>query len=181
MLSLAFDMDIMPADYGGPLSVLDGHPDMSLRVLDNDRPDRLSYFVTWTVLAENDDGLIDLLVAHFKHLPGFRVVSTEKHVIEESTMAVGPTEKWYTVRCLFKSDVDFVTLKRQFRDQVATGNLVSNGTRFGEYVAFVTIGSADSDPDGLIGIVHALLYRVCAAEGGESDLNFDPIKTDVLV
>ncbi len=164
-----------------------------------------TYEAVLTVEAARADGLTDHLIGLFSHLPyyetgEFTVVEAKpkpgtvdapkaaKDARDETETGPAAQQdqaptgsgpgKPFRVQCYFKSGVPFEVLKAGFVKHVAVGNLVSNATMGGEYVAFVKLNAISADY--VEDVVLALLAKAFDAETEESALNFRPIKTQLI-
>ena len=160
-----------------------------------------TYVAELAIEAACEDGLTDHLIGLFSHLPDYRTgnvfvaeseaepkldsVAERQRAAAESGSdepVLSPADdvdlEPFRVQCYFKSDVPFETLRAGFLKYVAVGNLVSNATIGGEFVAFVSLNAISAD--GLEAVVEALLAKAFDAETEESAVNFRPITTSVL-
>lgn len=133
-----------------------------------------SYESQQLVEADNDSDLVQNLVAIFKHLPGFEILSSRCERPEQKDK---PTQS-YRVQCVFSSMENFDRLHKAFYAHIAEGHLVSNGLVKNQFVAFVGLNAVSAE--GLERMAEALLSTAFGADSAETAGNFKPIRTVVL-
>lgn len=160
-----------------------------------------TYHALLTVEAACKDSLGEHLVGLFSHLPEYKTievsiaegkpepkldpVAQQHQAAAESGSdepVLSPADKVdlepFRLQCYFKSAVPFEVLRDGFVKHIAVGNLVSNATIGGEFVAFVSLNAISED--GLEDVVETLLRKAFNADTEESALNFRPITTKLI-
>ncbi len=128
--------------------------------------------------------IADQLMGLFLHLPGFNLVSLDYKKIDPNAeidaapTVAGPDIKQFKLQCRFRSTVPFLELLAGFKEHIADGNLVGNGAKPQEYVAFVNLGAVSAD--SLEDAVETLLARAFTTDAQNSSDCFHSIKTTLL-
>jgi len=145
------------------------------------------YTAVLSINSEVDDGLTDQLESVFSLLPGYVRVSCDVDdqgptddagsdaALAAAPAVAGPDIKQFNMKCHFWSEIPFLELRARFDEHIADGNLVGNGTKPREYVAFVNL-SAVSD-DSLDDAVETLLARAFQLAQADTRSSFRPIRT----
>ena len=164
---------------GIPEEIAELNPQLVLHCIKEDAEANRTYSCALVYEADTDEGLIEALTAMFDHLPGFEII--------ESTIDVKPEPMdkpvdgkmcQCNVRCHFRSGLPMDVLATGFAKHVANGHMGPNGTVQLEYVAWITIETANVS--NIENGVERLLAKAFDAETEESRVNFQPITTTLL-
>lgn len=177
---------------GLPEEIAELTPDLLLQCIKEEEGVR-THHAELVYEADTADGLREALCNTFNHLVGFEVINqgvapvkypeatTDKPVDDRAHLYDNPVDGKMcqcNVRCHFRSGLPMDVLATGFAKHVANGHLSPNGTVQLEYVAWVTIETANvSDIDNG---VERLLAKAFDAETEESAVNFQPITTTLL-
>ncbi len=165
---------------GIPEEIAELIPELLLQCSKEDQEGNRTYHAELVYEADTADGLREALCGTFNHLAGFEVI--DQHV---DPVKYPPVEKpvdgetrQYNLRCHFRSGLPMDVLAIGFKTHVANGHLSPNGMIQLEYVAWITVETANvSDIENGI---ERLLAKAFDAETEESKVNFQPITTTLL-
>lgn len=159
-----------------PESVVSQFNDITIVCVDPDPGTELSQCVVSSIALslsqEERLTYVGEIAQRFCHLPGYNYLGAEFEAGKE------PPMQQYKCQCHFRSTVPHLELLAKFKEHIADGNLVGNGTQPQEYVAFVTLGAVSSDC--LEEAVESLLARAFVTDAQNSADCFYPLKTIVL-
>jgi len=137
-----------------------------------------TYHCEKLVDADSEDGVADVLIGMFNHLPGFEVVETTVDPVKEETIPVGAATKEFVVVCRFRSAEAYFRLNNAFHAQVAEGLCFPAPGKPGEFVAYVVMRCPSSD--GVAETVVALLREAFEANTDETADRFAEVTTNLL-